>query len=207
MSHFAIIYASHEGQTQKVAHHVARQLENLGHTARLVNVGDEDPDALLGSFDAVVVAGDLDSAERASALGEFVKGHKDALRAAPSALLSVTLSAGAPDRESQAAAQADLETFEDYCGWRPNRAIKVGGAVHDRYYGLPRRLFLHVWMNLKGIRPDPSGHTELTDWPALEAFVKDFAAATAGRQGGKKAGRGRSAKPAAPRRGKSRAAK
>lgn len=199
MTHFIVVYASREGQTQKVAHHVASQIEALGHTARLINVGDDEPDALLGEFDAAVLAGNLDSAERASALGEFVKAHKAALAGVPSALLSVTLAAGAADRASRTAAQADLETFEDYCGWRPSRALAVGGAVHDRSHGVLKRALLHVWMHLKGIKPDPSGHTELTDWDALDAFVREFvgeAAGTSAKPATRRSSRGKSARAA-----------
>ncbi len=179
MTHFVIVYASREGQTQKVAHHVAKQVENLGHLARLINVGDDEPDAMVGEFDAAIIAGDLDNADRASALAEFVREHGAALKAVPSALLTVTLEAGAKDKGSRDDVQSDIDTFEAASKLRPDRALAVGGAFHDRGHGGFMRAWRHVWMYFKGITPDPSGHTELTDWPALETFVRDFVANTA----------------------------
>lgn len=174
MSHFIIVYASHEGQTQKVAHHVARQVENLGHTARLINVGDAEKDADAGDFDAAVIAGDLDSSERAAALAQFVQDHKPALEAAPCALLSVRLEAGMKEASGKRAVQDGINTFEEMTSLRPDRTLPVGGAYHDRGHSGMARALHHVWMHLKGITPDPSGHTELTDWQALEAFIREF---------------------------------
>jgi len=174
MLRILVVYSSSEGQTEKVAHHIARQIENKGHVARLVSAHQSDDLAVLGDFDAAVVAGGLHMGAHGPALAAFISEHATALNAGPSAFLSVSLSAASDDPAEVAGALEAIKDFEIATGWTPRRTQLVAGAVHDRQLGFFKRFVVHTLMRRKGVELDPSGNTELTKWPALDRFIGEF---------------------------------
>jgi menaquinone-dependent protoporphyrinogen oxidase len=174
MLRILVVFSSSEGQTEKVAHHVARQIENKGCAARLVSAHATDDAAAIGDFDAAIVAGALHMGAHGPALATFISEHADALNAAPSAFLSVSLSAASDDPADVAGALEAIKDFEAATGWTPRRTQLVAGAVHDRQMGFFKRLLIHTLMARKGVELDPSGNTEFTKWPTLDRFIGDF---------------------------------
>ena len=178
MLRFLVVFSSSEGQTEKVAHHVARQLENRGHVARLINAQDTSDPTAIGQFDAAVIAGSLHMGSHGPALAAFVSERAKALNGVPSAFLSVSLSAASEDHDDIQGAVDAVRTFERETGWTPSRTQLVAGAVHQRQYGLLKRLLMGTVLRGKAAELDPSGETEFTNWRALDGFVALFAAET-----------------------------
>jgi menaquinone-dependent protoporphyrinogen IX oxidase len=58
----------------------------------------------------------------------------------------------------------------------PDLIYHVAGAIHDRQLNLIERAILHAIVDSKGVERHPSGDTELTDWAALDDFVRSFEA-------------------------------
>ena len=174
MQRFVVAYASQAGQTEKIAHHVARTLENAGQIARLIDIGSEDDISDVGECDAAIIAGPMRMGVHGPALAAFVREHRQMLNAVPSAFLSVSLSAASPDPRERHEAEDRAILFEEETGWRPDHTRIVGGAVHDRAHNPIIRFILHAILKRKGVALDPSGNTEFTDWPALDRFVLAF---------------------------------
>ena len=182
MLRFIVAYASLEGQTDKIAHHVARQVERRGHVARLFDVRDAERAADAGDFDAAVIAGSVHMGTHDQALAAFVTQHLEALQSVPSALLSVSLAAASSEASDRQGATEIAKAFQEATGWEAGHTKLVAGAVDDRRYGFVKRAFMHALLNRKGVALDPSGYTEFTDWPALDRFVREFVAEAVGRQ-------------------------
>ena len=174
MFRFIVAYASLEGQTEKIAHHVARQIENHGHVARLFNTRDAKFEADTGEFDAAIVAGSLHMGDYEPELTEFVATHAETLNRVPGSFLSVSLSPASADPDDRHDADTRAAQFIQTTGWKPGRTEQVGGAVHERGYGFFKRLLVHAALRRKGVTLDESGNTEFTDWPALDQFVRAF---------------------------------
>jgi len=179
MLRFMVAYHSEEGQTEKVAHHVARQIENHGQVARLIQTDDVDDISEVGGFDAAIVAGSLHMGAYGSDLAEFVTRHSGELNKVPSAFLSVSLSAASGDPLDLVGTEKDALEFQGETGWSPEHTQYVAGAVRDRQTGILKRLVIHAIMRIKGVELDPSGTTEFTDWRALDRFVTGFVAEVA----------------------------
>ncbi len=175
MTRFLVAYASSEGQTGKIAHHVARRLENLGHLSRLVDLMAGDSEAGADECDAAILAGSLHLSQHPAELTDFIARHRTALQSMPSAFLSVSLTA-AHDAKELTALVAVVQRYLGDIGWTPGRVELVAGAVHDRELNAIERLVLHRIVDAHGVTRHPSGHTELTDWAELDAAVAAFAA-------------------------------
>ena len=176
MLRFLVVFSSSEGQTEKVAHHAARQIENRGHAARLISAHRPGDLASMGDFDAAIVAGAVHMGAHGPALATFVSEHATTLNAVPSAFLSVSLSAASGDSADIAGALEAIKDFENATGWTPRRSQLVAGAVHDRQMGPLKRLVIHTLMRRKGVDLNPSGETEFTNWPVLDRFIGEFTA-------------------------------
>lgn len=176
MLRFMVAFHSEEGQTEKVAHHVARQIENHGQVARLISTDDIEDISEVGGFDAAIVAGALHMGAYGFALKEFVFKHADDLNKVPSAFLTVSLSAASDDPLDLVGTERHALEFQQETNWTPEHREYVAGAVRDRQTGPLKRLMIHTIMWMKGVKLDPSGTTEFTDWPALDRFVKGFVA-------------------------------
>ena len=99
MRTLAVLYATREGQTRRIAQHIATKLRTREFLVDVVDVGRELP----ANFDparyaAVAVAAPVHVGKHERAMVKFVKAHRTALERIPSTFLSVSLSeAGAED--------------------------------------------------------------------------------------------------------------
>ena len=59
MKRILVAFASREGQTEKIAHHIARRIEDKGLATRLVNLNKGSSDEGADDCDAVILAGSI----------------------------------------------------------------------------------------------------------------------------------------------------
>ncbi len=176
MLRYLVAYASREGQTEKIAHHVARRLEDDGALTRLIDIKAHETEAGADDCDAMVIAGSVHIGQFDPELSAFVMRHGEALRRCPSAFLPVSLSAASHEESERAAIDEIAQRFVAEHGWMPDAVLHVAGAVHDRQLNPIERAVLHAIVDSKGVERHPSGDTELTDWDSLDRFVRDFEA-------------------------------
>jgi len=176
MLRYLIAYASREGQTDKIAHHVAHRLENDGALVRLIDLKAHETEAGADDCDAVIIAGSVHIGWFDPELSSFVMRHGEALRRCPSAFLPVSLSAASHEESERSAIDEIAQRFVAEHGWKPDVIYHVAGAVHDRLLNPIERAVLHAIVDSKGVERHPSGDTELTDWSGLDRFVRDFEA-------------------------------
>jgi menaquinone-dependent protoporphyrinogen oxidase len=133
-----VLYVTRNGQTAKIANHVAHRLTGLGVEAQLRNL-DSSPDTPgLSTYDAVILAAPVHRGRHGRAMTGFVKRHLDALRNIPAAFISVSLSQAGVERagttpKAHAAFVADvqgvLDRFSQETGWYPEQVKPVAGAL------------------------------------------------------------------------------
>jgi len=181
----AIIYATREGQTRKVAEHVSGTLAARGHDVDTVDARAVGDAFSLAGFDGVLLAASVHLGKHEKELVRFVQRHRDALAALPCAFLSVSGSAATaaaptatPEVRARAAAEADavLARFYNETGWTPMRALPVAGAMLYSKYNFLVRFVMRGIAKRNGAVLATSGDHEYTDWDALDSFVASFAA-------------------------------
>jgi len=180
-----VLYATREGQTRRIAQHIAAKLRSSGFLVDVLDVVEEMPaDFDPARYAAAVVAAPVHIGKHEKAMVEFVKAHRTVLERIPCTFLSVSLSeAGAEDasasaeRRERSAANVSLmiSRFLRDTGWSPTYVHPVAGALLYRQYGAGLRLLMRFIAKVAGATTDTSRDHEYTDWQALDRFADELA--------------------------------
>lgn len=183
MKPILILYATREGQTRRIAEHLAATLRARDIDADVQNVENPStPD--FGAYSAAVVAASLHLGKYESEMVSFVREHRVALTNMHTAFLSVSLTEAdventAHSPEKRAHAREELQrTIDDFMhrtGWHPERIQPVAGALAYTQYGLLKRFVMQRIARSKGTSTDTSRDHVYTDWTALEQFTNSLA--------------------------------
>ncbi len=166
-----IVYATVEGQTEKIANFAAEHIRKSGHDALLANVDDPATIAFEDS-DAVILAAPVHQRMHPRTFEAFLEASKNALAQHRTLLISVSLSAAFPEGLSEAAEYiAELETRT---GFTPDAELAVGGAVRiGQYDYFATQLLQHVVLRDRDYDVSAGEH-EFTDWEAVASGVSGF---------------------------------
>jgi len=182
-----VLYATPQGQTRRIAERFASELR-----AQELDVDVRDltdlPDGLsVGDWDGVAIGASVHGGHHLEVAEEFARHHRPQLEARPTAFFSVSLAAADEDDEAIAAAREYLDSFVEETGWQPTLCASFAGAILYSQYGVFERILMRLIMRRKG-HGDVKWDQEYTDWEAVAAFAKDFAAAVAGHAARRAAG-------------------
>ena len=168
MAKILVVYGTAYGQTERIARRIADHLGSQGHGVCL-HQGDNLPANLpLDEYDAFVVAASVIRGRHQRYIRNFARHHAPTLTAAPSAFVSVSGAAyGSP-------LQADryVEAFLDQTGWQPLFTVSFAGAVAYTHYGPLRRWIMKRACQRRGGPTDTTRDHDLTDWEAVDRFVR-----------------------------------
>ena len=187
----AIFYATREGQTRRIAEHIAAELRSQSVDADVFNVRRLHAQLDWASYSTACIAASVHAGHHEPEMITFVKNHRFDLERLSAAFLSVTLSeAGAEDvtqsfeRRQQSAADAHrmVGVFVEETGWRPAHALCVAGALNYSRYNFFIKLVMKHIARKAGAPTDTSRDYEFTDWPALDQFVEGVVRETAARR-------------------------
>jgi menaquinone-dependent protoporphyrinogen oxidase len=183
----AIFFATREGQTQKIATHIADSLRQEGLRVDVLDVNNLPATVEWSRYTMVWVAASVHVGHHEREMIEFVRHNKRELQRLGAVFVSVTLSqAGAEDvhapaeRRAQAARDARrmIDAFVAETGWNPARSFPVAGALaYTRYNWLVRWMMVRI-ARKQGASTDTSVDHELTNWPILDRFVDDVVTVT-----------------------------
>jgi menaquinone-dependent protoporphyrinogen oxidase len=185
MKPIAVLYATREGHTHRIATRLIEALGSAGYAAESANVAKLGDAPDFGRFAAVLLAASVHAGRHEREMVELVKRHRAALERLPTAFISVSLSeAGAEDQskppEHRARAAADvsemIDRFVQETGWHPGRIKPVAGALPYTHYNPFVRLVMVLIARRQGGDTDTSRDYEYTDWDELVAFAQSFAA-------------------------------
>lgn len=173
-----VCYASTEGQTRKICRFCADQLFALGHSVEMLAAADADG-LDLAPFDAAILAGSVHLRKLQPQLAAFAGEHAEALNRLPTLLLQVSLAAAGTDADERADLARIAAEFCAAAGWRPAAIHQIAGAFRFTQYDFFKSWAMRHVAAQKGERVDPGGDREYTDWAALSAILRDWAATLA----------------------------
>ena len=178
-----IVFATREGQTQRIAAHAATLLEEREIPYELWDAAQISEPFVVSGYGAAIVAASVHGQKHEAPIMEFVRAHRLELESIPTMFLSVSLSeAGAedpnatPERRAKAAgdAQAMIRQFLTETGWRPSRVAAVAGALaYSKYNVLLRWVMKRIALEAGG-DTDTSRDYEYTNWKTLDQLVDEF---------------------------------
>ena len=171
MTKIFIGYGTTEGQTARIAEHIANTIRRRGHDAEVVDL-KRSRTVDLGDYDAVIVGGSIHMGKHEDYVADFVRQNRTVLKQLPSAFFSVSLAA----HGDTANAEAYVTNFEQETGWHADQVGFFAGALLYRQYGFFKR-----WMMKRIVRSKPGGLSmntsrdhEYTDWDQVRQFTDDF---------------------------------
>jgi menaquinone-dependent protoporphyrinogen oxidase len=177
-----MFYATREGQTRRIAEHIAITLRARGIPTDLKNLA-ETPAPDPACYTAIVLAASVHAGRHEPEMLRFVKGHRAELDMVPTAFISVTLSEAGAERvaatpEEHARFVADvqrvLDNFFAAADWHPRRMKPVAGALLYTRYNFLVRFVMRRIAKTVGAETDTSRDYEYTNWAALDKFVGEF---------------------------------
>jgi len=186
MKPIGVFYATRQGHTQRVAEHVAATLHARGLETEVCNLRKQTEDVVFEDYTGVVLAASVHFGIHEYEMTKFVKQHRADLDAIPSAFISVNLTQAGAERSTATEEQRTkaaglvesfLNDFSAKTGWHPKYVKAVAGALPYTKYNFVLRFFLKRCVAKSGWDMDTSRDHVYTNWPALDQFVDQFAAA------------------------------
>jgi|KBSMisStaDraftv2_1062788.scaffolds.fasta_scaffold862302_1 menaquinone-dependent protoporphyrinogen oxidase len=180
----AVLYATREGHTCKIAERIAIDLRALDFDVDLLEVRHPLPFSL-EHYCAAVLAASVHAGSHEKEMIQFVKDHRSELNLMTTAFLSVTLSeAGAEMRDKSLVEHArfvqDVDTmlskFFNETNWHPTLVKPVAGALLYTQYNFLLRLIMRRIARKAGAATDVLHDYVYTDWVGLDKFINDLAA-------------------------------
>lgn len=171
-----IVFATVEGQTEKIARFISGVAKNAGFNTKLINTDEMPGHVSIDDVVKVVLLAPVHERRHPESFEAFVTSNRDALTKRKSLVLSVGLKASfASGREE---ARDYLDEMLLRTGFEPNATALIAGAVRPENYGyFEREILQHVV--LLGRKIDPrDGAQEFTNWDELTSIVIDFLGGT-----------------------------
>jgi menaquinone-dependent protoporphyrinogen oxidase len=176
-----ILYASTHGHTRAIAARIAEVLEGAGAGAGVAvrDVRAQGKDIDLSAYGAVVAGGSVHGGHHQGELVAWLREHRVALGAMPSAFFSVSLTAADDSAEARGAVRAMIDDVVEATGWTPATTAAFAGALLFKEYNLTTRIMMRLtakrFEEHTGHAVDVHADTDFTDWAAVEAFAQAFA--------------------------------
>lgn len=169
MSAVLVAYASHYGQTRKIAERLADQLRGHGHQVDVADVRSRSGAPAPDGYDAVVLGSRVEMGRHAPEIRRYIQAHRAQLVARPTAFFSVSMAS------SEVGAGVDPSgymqaLFEDV-SWEPSLQLAVAGGLPYRKYGWLMRQIMKRISRSAGHPTDTSRNYELTDWASVRRFA------------------------------------
>lgn len=174
-SPIAIYYASHDGQTRRIATRIAARIGERGRETRLTDLGERTPTrAEIEAAGGVVIAAAIRYGHHLTEADALVTACRDLFTARPPAVVSVSLTARKPNKRT-AETNIYLRKWLHRHDLRPIVAAAVAGRLDYPSYRPLDRLMIRLIMKITGGPTDPTARIEYTDWDAVDALADRIA--------------------------------
>jgi menaquinone-dependent protoporphyrinogen oxidase len=171
MSLVAIVYATTEGHTAKIAHYIADRIRSRGHETVVHHV-----DALDETFDprryaAVVIGGSIHEGRYQRALERWLEQQRQALSASSTWLFTVCLAIASQHEEERQEAMRFPGRLTERTRFTPTHsAIFAGALKYTQYSWLKRTLMKHI-AKTEGASTDTSSDHDYTVWSEVDELA------------------------------------
>ena len=173
MPRILIVYGTTYGHTARVAAAIAGGLRAEGAEADVAAAADGPPAP--AGYDGVIVAASVVAGGYQKPVLRWVKEHRAALEAMPTAFVSVCLGVLQADPAVHKTLQEILQRFKKETGWTAGEVKLVAGALEYSRYNWIVRLIMKRIVRKAGGSTDTRRDVVYTDWSDLDGFARRFA--------------------------------
>ncbi len=174
MQKYLILYATREGQTEKISRRIAEHLLSKGKQVLLHNSKISFKENL-EAFDFILCGGSMHAGGVESELVKFVNANKEKIEAKPNAFFLVSLSAATKDPKLKEQWLADAKTkLQEQIKVRFSNIEMIAGALSYSKYSWPIKWIMQRIAKKAGENTDTTHDYEYTDWRQVESFAKNL---------------------------------
>lgn len=172
----ALIYGTTEGQTKKIAGHIADRFSQKGVRVETYDGKQLPKDFEPSEYEGVIVGASVHAGRYPKYIQKVVREHRDELQSMPSAFFSVSLSESDESEEAREKVRTLIHQFLEGLQWQPVLVASFAGAIPFSQYGFIRRLIMKQIVRRRLGDVDTSRDYEYTDWASVDEFVDQFEA-------------------------------
>lgn len=173
MANVLVVFATKEGQTEKIARYLMGALRATGHVGELFDA-DHEWTPKLENFQAAIVCAPIHAGGYPRSIVRFARRYRDLLERMPSVFLSVGLAVLSSKHDGRAQTLEIVEKFVRQSGWRPKRIELAAGALPYSKYNFLVRFIMRRISGNEGGDTDTSRDYEYTDWGALDRLATEL---------------------------------
>lgn len=176
MSRYLVVYSSQEGQTEKIAKFLERELRSLDAPVDVFGVQEIPRDLQLSQYSNVIIGGSVHFGRYSKDLRDWVRDHLNDLGRMNSAFYSVCLGIQEDSPVVREAEKSIVFDFFRETGWSPNRWTIFAGALHYSRYGWLKKRLMKMIAAKAGENTRTDRDYEYTNWADVKRFVNEFQA-------------------------------
>jgi menaquinone-dependent protoporphyrinogen oxidase len=169
-----IIYGTWDGQSAKIADHIARAMRDQGHVVETFCAKQLPRDFSLDKFSAFIIGGSIRMGKYPTYVKSFVQKHIHRLAQMPGAFFSVCMAVRSKHPQGRQQARDYITRLLQETGWQPNMTVSFAGAVKYTKYNFITRFIMKKIAQKENANTDTSRDHEYTDWSKVDKFVADF---------------------------------
>ena len=171
----ALYYATHDGQSRRIAEHISRRLAESEIIAPPQDVAAMAPtQADLATASVVVLVAAVRYGRHLPEADRFLAAYRSLNSPPPLAFASVNLTARKPDKTT-ATGNAYVRKLIARYRFTPALAVAFAGRLDYRRYSWRDRQIIRFIMLLTQGPTDPDTCVEYTSWPAVDEFAAGVA--------------------------------
>jgi menaquinone-dependent protoporphyrinogen oxidase len=174
-----LLYATREGQTEKVARRIGEVMRGLGAELLSMNAGsgNQPGDEELQRFDLLLFGASMHAGGIEAELVEFIEQHQDRIRRQRRHFFLVLLSAAARDPELRQRWLGDARSKVDaQLTLRFDDIEMIAGALRYSRYPLPLKWLMRRIARQAGEGTDIDRDYEYTDWQQVDDYARRMVA-------------------------------
>ena len=173
MKNILTLYATREGQTEKIAAQISTHLKKAGVTVQLINAQDrmatENLD--LEAFDLLVFGASMHAGGLEQEMVTFINSHQEQIKQKIHSFFLVLLSAATKDSELRAKWLEDArKKMNEQIQVEFQDVEMIAGALMYSKYSLPLKWIMKRIAQKAGEGTDMSQDYEYTDWKQVAQY-------------------------------------
>ena len=173
MAQHLLLYASRDGQTEKIARVIASELKQCGLMVECLALGEGAAHFNLDQYDSVLIGSPIRYGHHLPEVFDFIRQHETFLNQHLSGFFSVNLTARKLEK-NRPETNPYLQKFLGKITWKPGMTgVMAGSLLYSRYRWFDR-VMIQLIMKITGGNTDTSKDIEYTDWDAVQQFARKY---------------------------------
>jgi menaquinone-dependent protoporphyrinogen oxidase len=174
MKRIAVLYGTTEGQTAKIAQHIAELGRRRGHRIDVRHIAELEDDFDPRRFDGVIVGASIHEGHHQRYVVRWVSRHAAALSSVPNSAFTVCLAIRSAYPKERDEALAYSRLYAERAGWKPTVSAVFAGALRYTQYNWLVRMLVKQIARHEGGSTETAHDTEYTDWAEVDRFANEL---------------------------------